>query len=170
VSDSGTRMRLLCMCSESGPGPRSCHKMCFDSTNKCLYTLGRYVDPDSHLELPPSLSSLIERSGDATAALRLWSFLPSPSSIRQALATGINEEAVSSSSSSSSSSTTTSSSGAAASATASARGTSNGDFYCYDIPNKTWICLSKNTEVLSRVTKQCGTVLTTCSRVLWCKG
>lgn len=32
---------------EKGPDPRSCHKICFDSKTKYLYTLGRYVDPDS---------------------------------------------------------------------------------------------------------------------------
>ncbi|KAI9001723.1 Muskelin N-terminus-domain-containing protein [Gaertneriomyces semiglobifer] len=30
-----------------GPGPRSCHKICLDPKTKQLYTLGRYVDPDS---------------------------------------------------------------------------------------------------------------------------
>ncbi|KAF0852294.1 muskelin [Andalucia godoyi] len=29
-----------------GPSPRSCHKMCMDSKRRCLYTLGRYVDPE----------------------------------------------------------------------------------------------------------------------------
>ncbi|KAJ3300279.1 Muskelin 1, intracellular mediator containing kelch motif [Borealophlyctis nickersoniae] len=28
-------------------GPRSCHKICFDPKMKQIYTLGRYVDPDS---------------------------------------------------------------------------------------------------------------------------
>ncbi|TPX71748.1 hypothetical protein SpCBS45565_g00878 [Spizellomyces sp. 'palustris'] len=32
---------------QGGPGPRSCHKICFDPKTKQLYTLGRYVDPDS---------------------------------------------------------------------------------------------------------------------------
>ncbi|KAJ3288309.1 Muskelin 1, intracellular mediator containing kelch motif [Rhizoclosmatium sp. JEL0117] len=31
----------------NGPGPRSCHKICFDPATKSIYTLGRYVDPDS---------------------------------------------------------------------------------------------------------------------------
>ncbi|KAJ1960007.1 hypothetical protein GGI12_004036 [Dipsacomyces acuminosporus] len=29
---------------QGGPGPRSCHAMCFDSVNKCLYIMGRYID------------------------------------------------------------------------------------------------------------------------------
>eukprot|EP00128_Syssomonas_multiformis_P002301 Colp12_sorted_trinity150504_noHs@9762 len=33
--------------NQGGPGPRSCHKICFDDVNKRIYTLGRYVDPDS---------------------------------------------------------------------------------------------------------------------------
>jgi hypothetical protein len=32
---------------EDGPSPRSCHKLCFDPKNKQIYTLGRYVDPES---------------------------------------------------------------------------------------------------------------------------
>ena len=32
---------------EKGPDPRSCHKVCFDPQDKVLYTLGKYVDPDS---------------------------------------------------------------------------------------------------------------------------
>lgn len=32
---------------QGGPGPRSCHKICFDSKNKVLYVLGRYVDIES---------------------------------------------------------------------------------------------------------------------------
>ncbi|TPX47932.1 hypothetical protein SeLEV6574_g02348 [Synchytrium endobioticum] len=30
-----------------GPGPRSCHKICWDPKSRCLYLLGRYVDPDN---------------------------------------------------------------------------------------------------------------------------
>ncbi|KAJ1894504.1 hypothetical protein LPJ66_005152 [Kickxella alabastrina] len=29
---------------EGGPGPRSCHAMCFDSVQKCIYIMGKYVD------------------------------------------------------------------------------------------------------------------------------
>ncbi|KAI8325866.1 hypothetical protein GQ54DRAFT_178910 [Martensiomyces pterosporus] len=29
---------------QGGPGPRSCHAMCFDSVHKCLYIMGRYID------------------------------------------------------------------------------------------------------------------------------
>ncbi|KAJ3332134.1 Muskelin 1, intracellular mediator containing kelch motif [Blyttiomyces sp. JEL0837] len=29
-----------------GPGPRSCHKVCFDPLSKMIFTMGRYVDPD----------------------------------------------------------------------------------------------------------------------------
>ncbi|KAJ3185891.1 hypothetical protein HK101_009778 [Irineochytrium annulatum] len=29
-----------------GPGPRSCHKICFDPKMRQIYTMGRYVDPD----------------------------------------------------------------------------------------------------------------------------
>ena len=32
---------------ENGPSPRSCHKMCFDSKNQHIYTLGKYVDPET---------------------------------------------------------------------------------------------------------------------------
>ncbi|KAI8905071.1 Muskelin N-terminus-domain-containing protein [Gorgonomyces haynaldii] len=32
---------------EGGPGPRSCHKVCFDHKYKQIYTLGKYVDPES---------------------------------------------------------------------------------------------------------------------------
>ncbi|KAI9353852.1 Muskelin N-terminus-domain-containing protein [Obelidium mucronatum] len=31
----------------NGPGPRSCHKICFDPSSKSIYTMGRYVDPDN---------------------------------------------------------------------------------------------------------------------------
>ena len=30
-----------------GPGPRSCHKICFDPQSKNVYVLGRYIDPQS---------------------------------------------------------------------------------------------------------------------------
>ncbi|KAJ2745700.1 hypothetical protein GGI20_001975 [Coemansia sp. BCRC 34301] len=30
--------------SQGGPGPRSCHAMCFDSVHKCIYIMGKYVD------------------------------------------------------------------------------------------------------------------------------
>ncbi|KAJ1819256.1 hypothetical protein LPJ60_003870 [Coemansia sp. RSA 2675] len=30
--------------NEGGPGPRSCHAMCFDSVHKCIYIMGKYVD------------------------------------------------------------------------------------------------------------------------------
>ncbi|KAJ3006031.1 UNVERIFIED_CONTAM: Muskelin 1, intracellular mediator containing kelch motif, partial [Siphonaria sp. JEL0065] len=30
-----------------GPGPRSCHKICFDASTKSVYTMGRYVDADN---------------------------------------------------------------------------------------------------------------------------
>ncbi|KAJ1723368.1 hypothetical protein LPJ53_002272 [Coemansia erecta] len=30
--------------NESGPGPRSCHSMCFDSVYKCVYIMGKYVE------------------------------------------------------------------------------------------------------------------------------
>ncbi|KAJ2383007.1 hypothetical protein GGI05_005462, partial [Coemansia sp. RSA 2603] len=29
---------------EGGPGPRSCHSMCFDSVYKCVYIMGKYVE------------------------------------------------------------------------------------------------------------------------------
>ncbi|KAI9504610.1 Muskelin N-terminus-domain-containing protein [Coemansia spiralis] len=29
---------------QGGPGPRSCHVMCFDSVHKCLYVMGKYID------------------------------------------------------------------------------------------------------------------------------
>ena len=37
---------------ERGPGPRSCHKICFDEKQKLLYVLGRYVDPDAVPSVP----------------------------------------------------------------------------------------------------------------------
>ncbi|KAJ2009348.1 hypothetical protein GGI04_000515, partial [Coemansia thaxteri] len=30
--------------NQGGPGPRSCHAMCFDSVHKCIYIMGKYVD------------------------------------------------------------------------------------------------------------------------------
>lgn len=33
-----------------GPGPRSCHKMLFDSTNSQIFALGRYLDGGSRLK------------------------------------------------------------------------------------------------------------------------
>ncbi|KAJ2843582.1 hypothetical protein IWW36_005510, partial [Coemansia brasiliensis] len=30
--------------NQGGPGPRSCHSMCFDTIRKCIYILGNYVD------------------------------------------------------------------------------------------------------------------------------
>ncbi|KAJ3265912.1 Muskelin 1, intracellular mediator containing kelch motif [Chytriomyces hyalinus] len=30
-----------------GPGPRSCHKICFDTGTRSIYTMGRYVDPEN---------------------------------------------------------------------------------------------------------------------------
>lgn len=32
---------------QHGPAPRSCHKMCFDPVSRSIYTLGKYVDPES---------------------------------------------------------------------------------------------------------------------------
>ncbi|PIA18725.1 hypothetical protein COEREDRAFT_79719 [Coemansia reversa NRRL 1564] len=29
---------------QGGPGPRSCHSMCFDSVQKCIYIMGKYID------------------------------------------------------------------------------------------------------------------------------
>jgi len=126
--------------SEQGPGPRSCHKMCFDAANKRLYTLGRYVDPENSTSdtTPLTLSSLIERSSDTSAALQLWSFLPSAVSIRQALAaSAANDE------------------DGASGAPGSRRSSGNaGDFYCYDIPSASWICLSSDTMVCKGVARE----------------
>jgi hypothetical protein len=33
--------------SRGGPGPRSCHKICFDPKQRQIYVLGRYIDPQS---------------------------------------------------------------------------------------------------------------------------
>ncbi|KAI8614210.1 Muskelin N-terminus-domain-containing protein [Chytriomyces sp. MP71] len=30
-----------------GPSPRSCHKICFDSDTRSIFTMGRYVDPEN---------------------------------------------------------------------------------------------------------------------------
>jgi hypothetical protein len=32
---------------QGGPGPRSCHKICYDESQGVIYVLGRYVDPES---------------------------------------------------------------------------------------------------------------------------
>jgi len=32
---------------DHGPSARSCHKICFDTTRRCLYTLGRYLDSET---------------------------------------------------------------------------------------------------------------------------
>ncbi|KAJ3076625.1 Muskelin 1, intracellular mediator containing kelch motif [Podochytrium sp. JEL0797] len=32
---------------EHGPGPRSCHKICFDPATKSIYSLGRYIDQET---------------------------------------------------------------------------------------------------------------------------
>jgi hypothetical protein len=37
---------------QGGPDPRSCHKICIDTTRKAIYTLGKYVDPDSRPNIP----------------------------------------------------------------------------------------------------------------------
>ena len=37
---------------QGGPEPRSCHKICFDPVRKVIYTLGKYVDPDSRPNIP----------------------------------------------------------------------------------------------------------------------
>ncbi|KAJ1734328.1 hypothetical protein LPJ61_001130, partial [Coemansia biformis] len=36
----------LCTRNQGGPGPRSCHAMCFDSVHKCIYIMGTYIDHD----------------------------------------------------------------------------------------------------------------------------
>jgi len=35
---------MNCYC-QGGPSARSCHKMCFDATNKQMFLLGRYLEP-----------------------------------------------------------------------------------------------------------------------------
>lgn len=40
------------ICRQGGPGPRSCHKICFDPKSKSIFVLGRYVESSSIL--PPS--------------------------------------------------------------------------------------------------------------------
>ena len=37
---------ILIIFRENGPGPRSCHKICFDQKHKQIYVLGKYIDPD----------------------------------------------------------------------------------------------------------------------------
>ena len=37
---------------QGGPGPRSCHKVCFDEKTLTMYVLGRYVDPESRPNIP----------------------------------------------------------------------------------------------------------------------
>ncbi|KAL5034044.1 hypothetical protein RTP6_001923 [Batrachochytrium dendrobatidis] len=37
---------------QSGPGPRSCHKICFDPLTMAIYILGKYVDPESRPNMP----------------------------------------------------------------------------------------------------------------------
>ncbi|KAI9205394.1 Muskelin N-terminus-domain-containing protein [Polychytrium aggregatum] len=45
-----TSLRWRCISPDTrrqgGPGPRSCHKVCIDTRNKIIYTLGRYIDTD----------------------------------------------------------------------------------------------------------------------------
>ncbi|KAJ2717344.1 hypothetical protein H4R19_000096 [Coemansia spiralis] len=36
----------MCTRNQGGPGPRSCHAMCFDSVHKCVYVMGTYIDHD----------------------------------------------------------------------------------------------------------------------------
>ncbi|KAJ2799009.1 hypothetical protein H4R21_003703, partial [Coemansia helicoidea] len=45
--DTG-KWKCLSMCTrnQGGPGPRSCHAMCFDSVHKCVYVMGTYIDHD----------------------------------------------------------------------------------------------------------------------------
>ncbi|RUS12850.1 hypothetical protein BC937DRAFT_86878, partial [Endogone sp. FLAS-F59071] len=35
---------------QGGPGPRSCHKICFDPCDSQIYVFGRYVDPQSRAD------------------------------------------------------------------------------------------------------------------------
>ncbi|TPX30166.1 hypothetical protein SmJEL517_g06204 [Synchytrium microbalum] len=48
--DQNTR-RWTCISADTtrngGPGPRSCHKICWDPKTRSVYLLGRYVDPDN---------------------------------------------------------------------------------------------------------------------------
>lgn len=48
--------------SQDGPGPKSCHTMCYDSKERILYVLGGYVDESAlsdHLSIPPPVSCII---------------------------------------------------------------------------------------------------------------
>ncbi|CAO3664670.1 unnamed protein product [Umbelopsis ramanniana] len=36
--------------NEGGPGPRSCHKICFDPSTRSIYVLGRYVESQARME------------------------------------------------------------------------------------------------------------------------
>ena len=56
---------------QGGPGPRSCHKMCFCPRTGFIYVLGRFVDQDRQLELAAIASSAAAaggRGGDAAAS------------------------------------------------------------------------------------------------------
>lgn len=36
---------VFCRCG--GPGPRSCHKICFNIKSRTIFVLGRYIDPQN---------------------------------------------------------------------------------------------------------------------------
>jgi hypothetical protein len=38
--------------NQGGPEPRSCHKICYDEKEHAIYTLGKYVDPESRPNVP----------------------------------------------------------------------------------------------------------------------
>eukprot|EP01134_Creolimax_fragrantissima_P005826 CFRG5826T1 len=40
---------------DGGPGPRACHKACFDPVNRCIYLLGRYIEVEGRTR--PNLQS-----------------------------------------------------------------------------------------------------------------
>jgi hypothetical protein len=47
ISDNVWKLMSSDTRKQGGPGPRSCHKICFDEHKKLIYLLGRYVDSDS---------------------------------------------------------------------------------------------------------------------------
>ncbi|KAG2171936.1 hypothetical protein INT43_001412 [Umbelopsis isabellina] len=47
---SNTSKNYYWLISEGGPGPRSCHKICFDPSSRSIYVLGRYVESQQRVE------------------------------------------------------------------------------------------------------------------------
>jgi hypothetical protein len=62
---------------QGGPGPRSCHKICFDDHKKLIYLLGRYVDSDSRSNI-----SLDSDFWKYDTSKEKWSLISSNTAVR----------------------------------------------------------------------------------------